>query len=84
MFDFLKTASQKKRYMAVDQFIQISQLSFMEYSSLHREGMIPIVKKNGESFVDLVALVEKQKAQKAQHEAQYGTQYEEPDGGAPE
>jgi hypothetical protein len=83
MFDFLKSGPPKERYMAVDRVARITQLSFMEYASLHHEGMIPIVKKNGESFVDLVALVEKQKEQKAQQEAQYGTQYEEPEG-APE
>jgi hypothetical protein len=44
------------RYITVPQFVQITKLPFIEYESLYREGKIPIVRKDGESFVDLEAM----------------------------
>jgi hypothetical protein len=57
MLEFLKRDTMP-RYMPVDQFIKITQLSFLDYHSLREEGKVPIVKKDGESFVDLVAMAE--------------------------
>ena len=54
MFNLVK--NEYPRYLTVPQFAQITGLTFGEYSSLHREGKIPMVRKNGESFVDLEAL----------------------------
>jgi hypothetical protein len=57
MLEFLKT-NKAPRYITIPQFAEITKLSFVEYESLYREGKVPIVRKDGESFVDLVAMAE--------------------------
>ena len=44
------------RYITVPQFVHRLGLTFSEYASLYRENQIPIMRKDGESFVDLDAL----------------------------
>jgi hypothetical protein len=44
------------------------QSAFQEYYSLYREGKIPIVQKDGESFIDLEALQALQAKQLAEKE----------------
>ena len=54
MFSLRKDTQPK--YITVPQFVEMTGLTFSEYASLYRENQIPIMRKDGESFVDLDAL----------------------------
>jgi hypothetical protein len=55
MLDFLKP-NRAPRYITILQFVEITKLSFLEYNELYQEGKIEIMRKDGESFVDLEAM----------------------------
>jgi hypothetical protein len=55
MLEFLKS-SKEPRYITVEQFVHITQLPFLEYHDLYKDGKVPIVRKDGVSFVDIEAM----------------------------
>jgi hypothetical protein len=57
MFELLKKDA-APRYITIEQFVKITQLSFIDYHALKEEGKVPIIRKDGGSFVDLVAMAE--------------------------
>jgi hypothetical protein len=54
MFPLIKDT--RPKYITVSQFVEMTGLTFSEYASLYRENQIPIMRKDGKSFVDMDAL----------------------------
>jgi hypothetical protein len=66
MFSLRKDTQPK--YITVPQFVQMAGLTFSEYASLYRKNKIPIVRQDGQSFVNLEALVAQEENDKDAHE----------------
>lgn len=44
------------RYMAVAEFVKLTELSIAQYGELYHSGLIPIIHNGGESLIDLEQL----------------------------
>jgi hypothetical protein len=55
---------QKKRFVTMPEFVEITNITFGEFNSLYHDGKIAIIKRDGQSFVDLETLVGQQENDK--------------------